>query len=751
MKRKRIPTWVKNIVELEKGTICRICGKPIQFGEIYEIDHIYPVSKGGSNSLGNLQVIHKKCNRKKGEKKVMVSPDQWNVWWEQIQPNLDKLRDNQIEAYFRTYERLTDFKKYPDENYRIYHGGRPKIYCECTGAGKSILMLVLGFLLSKKKILIVTPSKVIRKNNFDALTDAYKIGIIPEKVRNEIQVTTLDRPNSLAYLRTADIVISTYQKLGRQDSDRVLANLRGDEFDVVLVDEAHHYKEGDKYIETIHRDIIGKFWNSIILFFTATPFDAKLNPILKHFDKQRDVIHEFTYADAWRKQYVKYFEWTEIKPEEQTLMITHPNGRTEKLKLSYEDIKEAQKISGYKSSLSKSKALKISLLHATVQLLDQRNEDLGNRVKKNIALIVTPNKKEAEDCKKLIESMNLSYKHCIIHSDTPNHKNILKQIKRNVYDIIISVDILKEGFDQKNITIVTLCRNIQSYVFFTQVIGRGVRSRKDIYGKPIPVTGHMRQMKDICYVVTHEGLKLRKLWDLFRELDLEDLVDEVEETKIRGEKSPYTDIVDVTPLVKIEDEIVQGYSSDGFDEGRTPRDETQAYFFRKAVQQSSDINLKRVIEDIWRKDEGITFSKYFQKTRSLDYAHKRNVPTTLFDEDDEDEKEDLQTSTTNTAKILQKYLRKHIVRCIRSRRGENIPWGKIMPIMHNTFYQIYKHPLKGGTTKSGYKLKPSDIDFINKEVPKLIENYRSFEYFKRNFYPTFKKNIEEAENDYFID
>jgi len=65
MNREPIPRWVKNIVELEKGTICGICNKPIKFGDKYEIDHIYPVSRGGSNSLGNLQVVHKKCNRKK--------------------------------------------------------------------------------------------------------------------------------------------------------------------------------------------------------------------------------------------------------------------------------------------------------------------------------------------------------------------------------------------------------------------------------------------------------------------------------------------------------------------------------------------------------------------------------------------------------------------------------------------------------------------------------------------------------------
>lgn len=746
MKRNPIPRWVKNIVELDKGTICGICGKPIEFGDKYEIDHIYPVSRGGSNSLGNLQVVHKNCNRIKGGKKIMTNPDQWKLWWQQIEPNLKVLRDNQLEAYFNSKERVINFAKYPDRDYRIYPGGRPKIYCECTGAGKSILMLLLGFMLSEKRILVVTPSKVIRKNNFDALTDSYNIGLIPKKVYDEVKILSLEQSNSLAYLKSSDIVVSTYQKLGRLDSSRVLANLRDDEFDVVLVDEAHHYKEGEKYAETIHRDIIRKFKNSIILFFTATPFDASLNPILKKFDKERDVIHEFKYADAWKKGYVKYFEWTEVRPEEQLLTITHPNGRTEELTLSDKELGEIQKIQCYKAALSRSKALKISLIHATIQLLDQRNEDLRNKSKKNIALIVLSNQREAEDCGKIIESMNLNYKHCIIHSEVPDYKKEIKNIKKDNYDIIISVDVLKEGFDQKNITIVTLCRNVQSYVFFTQVIGRGVRARKDIYGESIPVTGPMRNMKDICFVITHEGLKLRRLWDKFRELDLADLVD-VEEEKMVESKvqrgQSLEDIITIQPVVTIRDEVVKGYDSDGFDSGRTPRDETHATWFREAVLQSDDSKLKQTIEEVWRRDNGIYLSKLFQKSRSLDYANRRNKPKQIIVDEEEEEKEDIYQKTMTIAKALQKLLRRNIARCIDKEKSKNYAWGKIMPAMFNTFYEIYSHPLKAGTAKKGYKLKPEDIEFMNTEGPKLIEKYRRHEYFRKYFYPKFLKNFEK--------
>ena len=65
-----------------------------------------------------------------------------------------------------------------------------------------------------------------------------------------------------------------------------------------------------------------------------------------------------------------------------TLMYTHPNSRTEKIRINSEDIEEAKKIVEYKRALSKSRAMKLSLIYATIQLLEQRNAEM-RRAKKN--------------------------------------------------------------------------------------------------------------------------------------------------------------------------------------------------------------------------------------------------------------------------------------------------------------------------------------------------------------------------------
>ena len=55
------------------GYVCEWCGERVTAGQAgnnqwVEIDHRIPISKGGSNAIGNLSLMHKSCNRAKGAK-----------------------------------------------------------------------------------------------------------------------------------------------------------------------------------------------------------------------------------------------------------------------------------------------------------------------------------------------------------------------------------------------------------------------------------------------------------------------------------------------------------------------------------------------------------------------------------------------------------------------------------------------------------------------------------------------------------
>ena len=53
------------------GYKCAICGSSKKL----EIDHIHPVSKGGSDDFENLQLLCKSCNISKSDKLMQVDDD----------------------------------------------------------------------------------------------------------------------------------------------------------------------------------------------------------------------------------------------------------------------------------------------------------------------------------------------------------------------------------------------------------------------------------------------------------------------------------------------------------------------------------------------------------------------------------------------------------------------------------------------------------------------------------------------------
>jgi len=62
---RSIPRDVMLKVVRRDGQICQKCNNPVPDNEM-EFDHIIPFSKGGKSTMENLRLIHKSCNRGKG-------------------------------------------------------------------------------------------------------------------------------------------------------------------------------------------------------------------------------------------------------------------------------------------------------------------------------------------------------------------------------------------------------------------------------------------------------------------------------------------------------------------------------------------------------------------------------------------------------------------------------------------------------------------------------------------------------------
>ena len=64
-KRRAISGTTRQNVLMRDNYTCQICGATVKDGAKLELDHILPVSKGGTNEEKNLQVLCQQCNREK--------------------------------------------------------------------------------------------------------------------------------------------------------------------------------------------------------------------------------------------------------------------------------------------------------------------------------------------------------------------------------------------------------------------------------------------------------------------------------------------------------------------------------------------------------------------------------------------------------------------------------------------------------------------------------------------------------------
>ena len=59
------------LLRKQQGNKCNACHRSLT--KRFEIDHIMPVSRGGTNSIENLELLCRRCNRSKGD----MLPEEW--------------------------------------------------------------------------------------------------------------------------------------------------------------------------------------------------------------------------------------------------------------------------------------------------------------------------------------------------------------------------------------------------------------------------------------------------------------------------------------------------------------------------------------------------------------------------------------------------------------------------------------------------------------------------------------------------
>lgn len=70
-RKRALPSEPINEVEIfdRDGWVCQLCGKPVEKGE-ESLDHIIPISLGGPHLKSNVQLAHRRCNSRKGNRLI---------------------------------------------------------------------------------------------------------------------------------------------------------------------------------------------------------------------------------------------------------------------------------------------------------------------------------------------------------------------------------------------------------------------------------------------------------------------------------------------------------------------------------------------------------------------------------------------------------------------------------------------------------------------------------------------------------
>ncbi|MGH9643532.1 MAG: DEAD/DEAH box helicase [Terriglobales bacterium] len=147
---------------------------------------------------------------------------------------------------------------------------RPAIVTMPTGSGKTAVLMILPFILRSRRVLVVTPSRLVRgqiAEDFSSLRTLREIGVVPDAIERPRVKELADRINSADgwdALRQFDVVVSAPNCIS--PGYLTIPAPPPDLFDLVIIDEAHHSPA------FTWAALLDAFQSAKRALFTATPY-----------------------------------------------------------------------------------------------------------------------------------------------------------------------------------------------------------------------------------------------------------------------------------------------------------------------------------------------------------------------------------------------------------------------------------------------------------------------------------------------
>ncbi|WP_394512564.1 DEAD/DEAH box helicase [Priestia aryabhattai] len=385
-----------------------------------------------------------------------------------------------------------------------------------TGSGKTGVMALAPFGISQGRVLIITPQLVIKDHVLDSLDPTNPNNFwLRHNVFNDYgqlpKIVEYDKETFLEELEESNIVILNIHKLSSQSRNSLLAKVKPDFFDMIIVDEAHHSPA------RTWQNALEYFNDAKVLKVTGTPFRTDRKPI------EGKAIVNYRLGKAMSDGIVKTLKNFVLKPEKVYLTLDKDVSKKYTLKeIEALKLKDKDYIT---RSVAYSPECNQHIIDASIDALNERKE--RSSVPHKI-IAVCCSIEHAGDVQYLYERSGL--KTVVVHSKLPpkERTEALLKIETHKVEVVIHVAMLGEGYDHPYLSVAAIFRPYRSLSPYSQFIGRILRK--------IPEKESNNIIDNIGVIVAHRDLNLEPLWKEYKqEKDYCDILEAVKKSE-KGEK-----------------------------------------------------------------------------------------------------------------------------------------------------------------------------------------------------------------------
>lgn len=393
-----------------------------------------------------------------------------------------KLRSPQIEAYIKAQEHF--------EN-----SNEDALIVLPTGTGKSGLISIVPFGLAKGRVLIITPGLVtkqsIRKTQ-EMLEDNFWINFDVIFSAEDLPITCeFNSDTHQSSLEQAHFVYSNIQQVFNERGQSLTKRVPSDFFDLIIVDEGHHAPAGSWQKTLAH------FSKAKKIFVTGTPFRGDNQEV------PGKLIHKTPLSEVMRDRYVKWLRKETVNAHELYFTVAEQPGA----RLSKEEVLEFKDREWVERSVALSPECSMDVIDLSIEKLNELRKS-SSKVPHKI-LAVGCSITHAEDLRTWYQSKGL--KVAVVHSDmeASDISAAFRVIDNHQCDVVISVNMLMEGYDHRYLTVLAIFRPYRSENAFAQIVGRVLRA---IPAEEITAF----EIDNNAVVIYHQETGLDSMWTAFQ-------------------------------------------------------------------------------------------------------------------------------------------------------------------------------------------------------------------------------------------